>query len=86
LERFVEGHRPHGELVTFESVSTVLRGALADGRLAEQQLRWLESRLDGLRDESGNPPQWSFTCPELSVLAAFYRRCADQGFAVYADA
>ena len=41
---------------------------------------------DALRDETGDPPQWNFTCAELGVLAAFYRRCADRGFAVYADA
>ncbi|MFY1705160.1 hypothetical protein ACN28G_26150 [Micromonospora sp. WMMA1923] len=86
IERFVAAHRPFGEAVTFESVSAVLRSLLADGRLAEQQLRWLDTRLDGLRDEAGAPPQWSFTCSELGVLAAFYRRCADRGYAVYADA
>ncbi|MCX4387619.1 hypothetical protein OG777_11840 [Micromonospora peucetia] len=86
IERFVTGHRPHGEEVSFDSVSQVLRSLLADGRLAEQQLRWLDSRLDALRDESGAAPQWNFTCAELAVLAAFYRRCADRGFAVYADA
>ena len=85
IERFVAGHRQHGETVTFESVSAVLRELLGDGRLAEQQLRWLDGRLDGLRDESGEPPQWNFTCAELGVLAAFYRRCADRGFAVYAE-
>jgi hypothetical protein len=85
LERFVEGHRPYGELVTFDSVSEVLRAALAGGRLADQQLRWLESRLDALRDESGAPPQWSFVRSELAVLASFFRRCSDRGFAVYAD-
>lgn len=85
LERFVAGHRSQGEDVTFESVSAVLRVALSCTRLAEQQLRWLENRLNALRDESGKPPQWSFTLTELSVLADFYRRCADRGFAVYAD-
>jgi hypothetical protein len=85
LERFIAGHRDHGEEVTFESVGAVLRKALEHTRLAEQQLRWLEGRLDGLRDETGEPPQWSFTITELTVLAAFYRRCADRGFAVYAD-
>lgn len=85
LERFVEGHRHYGELVTFNSVSEVLRAALAGGRLADQQLRWLESRLDALRDESGAPPQWSFARSELAVLASFFRRCSDRGFAVYAD-
>ncbi|MGW0434596.1 hypothetical protein ACWDV4_18910 [Micromonospora sp. NPDC003197] len=85
LERFAEGHRPHGESVTFDTVSAVLRAALADGRLAEQQLRWLDSRLDTLRDESGAAPHWRFFHSELSVLAGFYRRCADRGFAVYAN-
>ncbi|WP_329105772.1 hypothetical protein OG792_33555 [Micromonospora sp. NBC_01699] len=85
LERFVDGHRQYGDLVTFDTVGAVLRSALSDGRLAEQQLRWLDSRLDALRDESGAAPQWSFVRSELSVLAGFYRRCADRGFAVYAD-
>jgi hypothetical protein len=85
LERFVAGHRPFGEEVTFESVGVVLRAALEGSRLADQQLRWLESRLRGLHDDSGEPPQWSFTLTELDVLGRFYRRCADRGFAVYAD-
>jgi hypothetical protein len=85
LERFVAGHQPYGDSVTFETVAEVLRAALADSRLAEQQLRWLDSRLDGLRDESGGAPQWNFALFELRVLAAFYRRCADRGFAIYAD-
>jgi hypothetical protein len=85
LERFVEGHTPYGDEVTFDSVAAVLRKAISSGRLADQQLRWLEDRLSALRDESGEPPQWSFTVTELSVLASFYRRCADRGFAVDAD-
>ena len=85
LERFVDGHQRYGGTVTFESVAQVLRDALTDSRLAEQQLRWLDSRLDALRDENGNGPQWSFPLSELRVLAAFYRRCADRGCAVYAD-
>jgi hypothetical protein len=85
LERFVAGHEPYGQSVTFETVAEVLRATLADSRLAEQQLRWLDSRLDALRDESGGAPQWSFALFELTVLAAFYRRCADRGFAIYAD-
>lgn len=85
LERFVEGHRALGEEVTFDTVARVLRAALADGRLADQQLRWLDSRLDRLRDESGGPPHWSFSVTELDVLARFYRRCAERGFAIYAD-
>ena len=85
LERFVAGHREYGEDVTFESVAAVMRKALEGSRLADQQLRWLESRLDGLRDDGGEPPQWVFTLTELKVLSGFYRRCADRGFAVYAD-
>ncbi|WP_012180255.1 hypothetical protein [Salinispora arenicola] len=85
LERFVARHRTVGEAITFDTVSEVLHALLGDGRLAEQQLRWLGSRLDRLRDDNGDPPQWTFTCAELSVLAAFYRRCADRGFAVYAE-
>jgi hypothetical protein len=85
LERFVDGHKDEGETVTFDSVGAVLRAALAGGRLAEQQLRWLDGRLDSLRDESGGAPQWRFPRSELAVLARFYRRCADRGFAVYAD-
>jgi len=85
LERFVDDHDPLGEEVTFDTVAQVLRAALAGSRLAEQQLRWLDSRLDALRDDSGDSPQWSFTQTELDVLAKFYRRCADRGFAIYAD-
>ncbi len=85
IERFVYGHRAYGEDVTFDTVGTVLRAALADGRLAGHQLRWLEGRLAALRDPAGNPPPWSFTATELAILAQFYRRCADRGYAVYAD-
>ncbi|WP_213451058.1 hypothetical protein [Rhizomonospora bruguierae] len=85
LERFVAGHAEYGEAVTFDSVGAVLRAALADGRLAEQQLRWLAGRMNALRDENGGAPQWSFSRGELAVLARFFRRCADRGFAVYAD-
>jgi hypothetical protein len=85
LERFVESHASHGEVVTFESVSEVLRKALAGSRLADSQLRWLESRLDKLREDGGGAPHWSFPLSELRVLSRFYRRCADRGFAVYAD-
>jgi hypothetical protein len=85
LERFLTGHEALGHEVTFDTVAEVLRSALAGGRLPEQQLRWLDSRLEALRDEDGQPPQWSLTLTELAVLAAFYRRCADRGFAVYAD-
>jgi hypothetical protein len=45
----------------------------------------LDSRIDELRDESGDPPSWSFSRSELTVLSRFYRRCADRNFAVYAD-
>lgn len=85
LERFVAGHAALGDVVTSETVARVLRTALADARMADQQLRWLESRLDALKDEHGHPPQWTFSLLELDVLARFYRRCTDRNFAVYAD-
>lgn len=85
LERFALAHRAYGETVTFDSVGEVLRASLADGRLAEQQLRWLDARLHAMRDPAGNPPAWNFARTEISVLGAFYRRCADSGFAVYAN-
>lgn len=85
LERFVDAHQVYGETITFDTVSAVLRAAVSAGRLAEQQLRWLDSRLDGLRDDTGGAPQWSYPRSELVVLSRFYRRCADRGFAVYAD-
>src|SRR3954451_14680360 len=46
LEKFVEGHAPLGCTVSFDTVAELLRGALADARLADQQLRWLDQRLD----------------------------------------
>jgi hypothetical protein len=85
LEKFVGGHAQLGDNVTFASVARVLRTALADARLADHQLRWLDTQLDALKDEHGTPPQWHFSLQELNVLAHFYRRCADRNFAVYAD-
>jgi hypothetical protein len=85
LERFVEGHQAYGDLVTFDSVAAVMRAAVSGGRLAEQQLRWLDHRLSALRDDAGNAPHWTFARTELAVLAGFYRRCADRGYAVFAD-
>jgi hypothetical protein len=85
LEKFVLGHERLGDLVTFDTVGEVLRTAMADSRLADQQLRWLGSRMDSLRDESGGAPQWAFPLSELAVLSRFYRRCADRAFAVFAD-
>src|SRR5919199_950200 len=60
LERFVAGHAPYGDLVTFDTVASVMRAAVAGGRLAEQQLRWLDQRLAALRDDAGHPPPWTF--------------------------
>ena len=85
LEKFVAGHAEVGTLVTFESISQVMRRTLGDARLADKELRWLETRLDALLDEHRNPPQWNFSLLELEVLARFYRRCTERGFAVYAD-
>lgn len=85
LERFVAAHAELGEEITFETAVDVLRKAIASGRLADQQLRWLDSRIEELRDSHGETPGWSFSRAELTVLARFYRRCAERSFAVYAD-
>jgi hypothetical protein len=85
LEKFVAGHQDRGEVVTLDSIAQVMRQVLASSRLPQQQLRWLETRLDALKDEHGTPPQWNFTLLEIDVLASFFRRCTDRGFAVYAD-
>jgi len=85
LEKFVAGHGDLGDHVTLESIAKVMRKVLASSRLPDQQLRWLETRLDALKDEHGTPPQWNFTLLEIDVLAHFFRRCTDRGFAVYAD-
>jgi hypothetical protein len=85
VERFIAGHEELGEEVTFETTTDVLRKAIAAGRLADQQMRWLDSRLEAMRDESGDLPHWNFSRTELLVLANFFRRCADRGFAIYAD-
>ena len=86
LEKFIEGHRAYGEQVSFETTAQVLRTVLSTARLADQQLRWLHTRVDAMRDDHGNLPHWNFTLSELNVLANFYRRCADRSFAVYAEA
>ena len=73
--RFVEGPQPYGDLVTFDTVSAVMQSAVADGRLAEQQLRWLEQRLAGMRDEAGgrrtgaSPAPNSPCCPASTAAA-----------------
>jgi hypothetical protein len=85
LERFVDAHREFGEDITFESVADVMRVTISAGRLADQQMRWLDGKLADLKDQNGDPPTWNFSRTELLVLAQFYRRCADRGFAVYAD-
>ncbi len=85
LERFVAAHAELGHEVTFETATDVLRKAIAGGRLADQQLRWLDGRVEEMRDEHGDLPSWSFSASELRVLGRFYRRCAERSFAVYAD-
>lgn len=85
LERFINSHQEFGEEITFDTTADVLRKAIAGGRLPEQQLRWLDGRLDELRDDNDAPPTWNFSRAELTVLSRFYRRCGDRGFAVYAD-
>jgi hypothetical protein len=85
LERFVSGHAEFGDVVTFDSVAGVMRAAITTGRLPEQQMKWLDNRLAAMHDETGAPPQWSFNINELSVLARFYQRCYDRGYAVFAE-
>jgi hypothetical protein len=85
LERFVEGHRGLGEVVTLDSIAHVLRDALSRSRLPEREIRWLDTKLVALKDEHGVVPVWNYSLHELYVLAHFYRRCTDRGFAVYAD-
>jgi hypothetical protein len=85
IERFVAGHGELGEDVTFETTTDVLRKAITSSRLADQQLQWLDGRLEEMKDENGDPPSWDLSRTELMVLADFYRRCAERGFAVYAD-
>ena len=48
-------------------------------------MRWLDGRLEAMRDDEGAFPHWNFSRTELLVLANFFRRCADRGFAIYAD-
>lgn len=85
VEKFIAGHEEFGEEITFDTTVDVMRKAIAGDRLAESQMRWLDGRIEKMRDESGEPPHWNFTRTELSVLGEFFRRCADAGFAVYAD-
>jgi hypothetical protein len=81
LEKFVDAHR--AERVTVESVAGTMRESLSGASMAEAQLRWLDARLAALSD-GGEPPHWEYSANELAVLAAFYRRCADRGLAVFA--
>ena len=67
LERFVAGHARYGDTVSFDTIALVMRQALAEARLASQELRWLDSRLDALARRA-RPP----TAVEL--LAARTRR------------
>ena len=85
VERFVAGHAELGEEITFETTTDVLRKAIAGGRLADQQMRWLDARLDEMKDDNGEHPSWSISRTEMIVLARFFQRCADRGFAIYAD-
>ena len=76
-------HGAVGEIVTFESSTQVLKDTRAGE--PEAKSRRLDTQLDALLDEHRNPPVWNFSLLELDVLTRFYRRCADRGFAVYAD-
>src|SRR4051812_27035652 len=46
VERFIAGHEELGEEITFETTTDVLRKAIAGGRLADNQMRWLDGRLE----------------------------------------
>jgi len=83
LERFVASHREvaGGREVTFESLAAVLHAAVSEG----PQRRWLDARLAAYRDATGATPRWRVGLGELAMLGRFYRRCAERGFAVYAD-
>ncbi len=85
VERFIAGHAELGEEITFETTTDVMRKAIAGGRLADQQMRWLDGRLDEMKDENGDYPSWNFSRTEMLVLAQFFRRCSERGFAIYAD-
>jgi len=85
VERFIDRHLEFGEEVTFETTTDVLRKVIAAGRLADQQMRWLDGRFEEMRDETGALPSWSFSRTELLVVAQFFRRCSERGFAIYAD-
>ena len=83
LERFVEGHLPLGRTVTITSTAPVMRTAIETSRLAQQQLSWLQARVDTVRREA-DADHWAFGLTEIGILARFYRRCADEGYAVFA--
>src|SRR5262245_54259400 len=51
LEKFLAGHERYGQRVTLDTIAAVMRTTLAEAPLAQQQLRWLESRQRGLRSE-----------------------------------
>ena len=85
LEKFIAGHARSATPVTSRPPPRCCGSPWPTRRLAEQQLRWLDSRLDYLKDEHGVSPQWNFSLLELEVLANFYRRCTERGFAVYAE-
>ncbi len=85
VEKFIAGHAELGEEITFETTTDVMRKAIAGGRLADQQMRWLDGRIEEMKDENGDYPAWSFSRTEMTVLARFFRRCSERGFAIYAD-
>jgi len=85
LERFVDGHRDLGHAVNLETVGQTMRNAIAGARLADQQLVWLQTRLDALSGPHGPAAGWNFPLAEITVLAMFYRTCADRGFAIFAS-
>ena len=85
LEKFVAGHQRSAT----PSPSTPSLGCCAPHSPApaspSSSCAGSTAASTALKDEHGNPPQWNFSLLELDVLARFYRRCAERGFAVYAD-
>ena len=71
LERFVDGHARarRRRSPSTPSAPCCARRSPAAAWPSSSCAGWT-SRLDALRDETGQPPQWSFTRSELSVLAA----------------
>ena len=86
LERFVEGHRPHGERSPSTRSAAVLRAAL--GRRPPRRAAAALAGAAGSTRCATTPAtrrSGRFTLRRAGGAGRFYRRCADRGFAVFAD-